>query len=206
MSMINVFVSVATNFVQSSTAAEQRYHNFGDLARFAYCLLKKIKMASSLPLVEQWEEYVVPNHSRFTAIDEKDSFSGPRVMAPLDKLGSQYKRTEFHRDARCFIEEFVNRLLSTVASKLLIGQGMSCFCLASVVGGDNVALLQLYNKLFEGLLEKGWTRGSEVEACRDEYQSFVQEQRQLEGSSTRSRPDVGDVLSVCSAQAGFYAR
>ena len=47
--------------------------------------------------------------------------------------------------------------------------------------------------------------GSEVEACRAEYQSFVQEQRQLERSSTRSRPDVGDVLSFCSGQAGLRA-
>ena len=75
-----------------------------------------------------------------------------------------------------------------------------------MVGGDDVAPLQLFNKLLDGLLEKGWTRGSEVEACRAEYQSFVQEQRQLERSSTRSRPDVGDVLSFCSGQAGFRAR
>ena len=36
--------------------------------------------------------------------------------------------------------------------------------------------------------------------------TFVQEQRQLERSSTRSRPDVGDVLSFCSGQVGFRAR
>ena len=75
-----------------------------------------------------------------------------------------------------------------------------------MVGGDDVAFLQLFNKLLDGLLEKGWTRGSEVEAYRAEYQSFVQEQRQLEWSSTRSRPDVGDVLSFCSGHAGFRAR
>ena len=33
----------------------------------------------------------------------------------------------------------------------------------------------------------------------------MQEERQLEPSSTRSRPDVGDVLSFCSTQAGFRA-
>ena len=48
--------------------------------------------------------------------------------------------------------------------------------------------------------------GSEVEACRAEYQSFVQEHRQLERSSTSSHPDVGDVLSFCSGQAGFRTR
>ena len=108
MSMVHVSVSVAINFVHSSTAADQGYHAFGELAPFVYCLLQKIKKASSLPLVEQWEEYVVPNHSRFPAIDGKDFLSGTRIMAAVDKVGSQYLRTEFRRDARRFLEEFVN--------------------------------------------------------------------------------------------------
>ena len=100
----------------------------------------------------------------------------------------------------------MNCVLSTVAARSVIGQSLCCFCPSIVVGGDDVAPLQLFNNLLDGLLEKGWTKGSEVEACRAEYQSFVQEQRQLERSSTRSRLDVGDVLSFCSAQAGFRAR
>ena len=91
MSMTRVSVSVANNFVHSSTAADQGYHAFGELARFVYWLLQKTA-ASSLPLVEQWEEYIVPNHSRFPTIDEKDFLSGSRVMAALDKVGSQYLR------------------------------------------------------------------------------------------------------------------
>ena len=206
LSMINVSVSVATIFVHSSTAADQGYHAFGEYARFVYCLLQKIKKASSLPLVEQWEEYVVPNHSRIAAIDDKDFLADTRVMAALDKFGSHYLWTEFRRDARRFLEEFVNCVLSTVASRFVIEQGLSCFCPAIVVDGDDVAPFQLFNKLLDGLLEMDWTRGSEVEACRTEYQSFVQEQRQLERSYTRSRPVVGDVLSFGSAQAGFRAR
>ena len=71
MSFCRVSVSVSNNFVHSSTAADQGYHAFRELARFVYCLMQKIKKASSLPLVEQWEEYVVPNHSRFPAIEDK---------------------------------------------------------------------------------------------------------------------------------------
>ena len=156
--------------------------------------------------MEQWEEYVVPNHSRFPAIDNKNSFVGTRVMAALGKVGSHYLQKDFRHDARRFLEDFVNCVLSTVAARSVIGQGLSCFCPAIVVDGDDVAPLQLFNKLLDGLLEKGWTRGSEVEASRAEYQSSVQEQRQMERSSTSSRPDVGDVLSFCSAQAGFRAR
>ena len=173
------------------------------------CLLpatKKNKKASSLTLVEQWEEYVVPNQWRFPAIDEKDFLAGTRVMAALGKVGSQYLQTEFRRDARRFLEEFVYCVLSTVASRSVIGQGLSCFCPAIVFGGDDVAPFQFFNKLLDGLLEKCWTRGSEVEVCRAEYQSFAQEERQRERSSTRSRPDVVDALSFCSAQAGFRAR
>ena len=90
LSMIHVSVSVASNFVHSSTAADQCYHTFGELARFVYCLLQKIRKASSLPLVEQWGEYMVPNHSRFPAIDDKNFLIGTPVMAALDKVGSHY--------------------------------------------------------------------------------------------------------------------
>ena len=38
---------------------------------------------------------------------------------------------------------------------------------------------------------------------RAEYRSFEQEQRQLERSSTRNRPDIPDLLSFRSTQAGF---
>ena len=67
------------------------------MAHFVYCLLQKFKKASSLPLVEQWEEYVFPNRSRSPAIDEKDFLSGTRMRAALGKVGSQYLRTEFCR-------------------------------------------------------------------------------------------------------------
>ena len=204
LSITHVSVSVANNFIHTPAAADQGNHAFGELARFIYCLLQKIKIVSSLPLVEQWEEYVVPNHSRFAPIDDKNFLELTRVIAALGKVGSQYLQKEFRRDAR-FLEDFLNCVLSTVAARSVIGQALSCFCPAIMVGGDDVAPLQLFNKLLDGLLEKGWTRGSEVEACRAEYQSSVQEQRQLERSSTRSRPDVGDVLSFCSGQAGFRA-
>ena len=82
---------------------------------------------------------------------------------------------------------------------------MSCFCPAIVVGGNDVAHVLLFNKLLCAILEESWARWSEVEACRAEYQSFEQEQWKLERSSTRIRPDVGDVLSFRSIKAGFRA-
>ena len=86
LSITHVSVSVANNFIHPPTAADQGYHAFGELARFIYCLLQKIKTASSLPLVEQWEEYVVANHSRFAPIDDKHFLEGTRVMAALGNI------------------------------------------------------------------------------------------------------------------------
>ena len=128
------------------------------------------------------------------------------MLAALSKIGSSCLKREFQRDPRRFLEEFTTSVLSTVAARSKIGQGLSCFCPAIVIGGDDHAPLHLLGLLLDGLLERGWVKGSEIEACRSEYQSFVQEQRQLERSSTRSRPDIGDVLSFCCSQAGFRAR
>ena len=182
------------------------YHTFGELARFIYCLLQKIKQGSSLPRVEQWDDYMLPNHSKFPPNADGEFLAGTWVLAALSKIGSSYLKREFQRDARRFLEEFTTSVLSTVAARSKIGQGLSCFCPAIIIGGDNHAPLHLLGLLLDGLLDRRWVKGSEMEACRSEYQSFVQEQRQLERSSTRSRPDIGDVLSICSSQAGFRAR
>ena len=128
------------------------------------------------------------------------------MLAALNKIGSSYLKREFQRVARRFLEEFTTSVLSTVTARSKIGQGLSCFCPAIIIGRDDHAPLHLLGLLLDGILDHGWIKGSEIEACRAEYQSFVQEQRQLERSSTRSRPDVGDVLSFCSSQVGFRAR
>ena len=205
-SMTCFSVSVANNFVHCQTASDYGYHTFGELARFIYCLLQKIKQGSSLPLVEQWDDYVLPNHSKFAPIADGEFLAGTRVLAALNKIESSYLKREFQRDARRFLEEFTTSVLSTVAARSKIGQGLSCFCPAIIIGGDDHASLHLLGLLLDGLLDHGWVKANEIEACRSEYQSFVQEQRQLERSSTRSRPDIGDVLSFCSSQVGFRAR
>ena len=199
-------VSVANNFVQCQTASDYGYHTFGELARFIYCLLQKIKQGSSLPLVEQWDDYVLPNHSKLAPIADGEILAGTRALAAVNKIGRSYLKREFQRDVRRFLEEFTTSELSTVAARSKIGQGLKCFFPAIVIGGDDHAALHLLALLLDGLLDHGWVKGSEIEACRSEYQSFVQEQRQLERSSTRSRPHIGDVLSFCSPHTGLRAR
>ena len=199
-------VSVAINFVHCQTASDYGYHTFNEMARLIYCLLQKIKQGSSLPLVEQLDDNVLPNHSKFPPIAVGEFLPGTRVLAALNKIQSSYLKREFQRDARRFLEELTTSVLSTVAVRSKIGQELSFFCPAIIIGGDDHAPLHLLGLLLAGFLDRGWVKGSEIEAYRAEYQSFAQEQRQLERSSTRSRPDVGDVLSYCSSQAGFRAR
>ena len=126
-------VSVANNFVHCQTTSDYRYHTFSELARFIYCLLQKIKQGSSLPLVEEWDDYVLPNHSKNAPIADGE------FLAALNKIGSSYLKREFQRDARRFLEEFTTSVLSTVAARSKIGQGLSCFCPAIIIGGDDHA-------------------------------------------------------------------
>ena len=89
-------VSVANNFVHCQTASDYGYHKFGELARFFYCLLQKIKQVSSLPLVEQLDDYVLPNNSKFAPIADGEFLAGTRLLAALNKIGSSYLKREFH--------------------------------------------------------------------------------------------------------------
>ena len=155
-------VSVANNFVHCQTASNYGYHTFGELARFIYCLLQRIKQGSSLPLVEQWDNYVLPNHSKFPPIADGEFLAGTRVLAALNKIGSSYLKREFQRDARRFLEEFTACVLSTVAARSNIEQWLSCFCPAIIVEGDNNAPLHLLGLLLDGLLDHGWVKGSEI--------------------------------------------
>ena len=199
-------VSVANNFIHCQTVIDYGYYTFLELARSIHCLLQKMKQGSGLPLVEQWDDYVLPNHSKFPPTADGEFLARTRVLAALNKVESSYWKREFQRDARRFLEEFTTSVLSTVAARSKIGQGLSCFWPAIIIGGDDHAPLHLLGLLLDGLLEGGLVKGSEIEACRSEYQSFVQEQRQLERASTRSRHDIVDVLSFCSSQADFRAR
>ena len=123
MSMISVSVSVVNNFIHPQTASDYGYHSFDELARFIYCLLQKIKQGTSLPLVEQWDEYVLANHSKFPPIADGEFLSGTRVLAALNKIGISYLKKEFQRDARRFLEDFTTSVLSTVAARSKAGQG-----------------------------------------------------------------------------------
>ena len=80
------------------------------------------------------------------------------MLAALNKIGSSYLQREFQRDARRFLEEFTTSVLSTVAARKKIGQGLSCFCPVIIIGGEDHAPLHP----LDGLLDRGWVKGSEI--------------------------------------------
>ena len=103
------------------------------------------------------------NHSKFPAIADGEFLSRKRVLAARNKIASCYLKKEFQRDARRFLEVFLTSVLSTVAARSKVGQGLSCFCPAIIIGGDDHAPLQLLGLLLDGLPKCGWMKGSEIE-------------------------------------------
>ena len=123
------FVSNNNNFAaQQSRQSDYGYRAYGELSHFVYCLLQKIKASWSLPVFERWESYMLPDHSSLTAIEEDQFLVGTRVHAALEKMRSQYLKKEFRSSARRFLEEFTSTVLSTVAARSKLAQGVSCFC------------------------------------------------------------------------------
>ena len=145
------------------------------------------------------------NHSCFGVIAEEHFFEGTRLLASLEKINSSFLRQEIRRDCRRLVEDLVSTILSIVAVRSPFGQGLSCFCPEIVIGGDDYSAFHLFGQLLDGLLELGWIRGLEVEPAKAEFHSLVQEQRQVETSSYRSRAPINSVFAF-SSQPGFRSR
>ena len=128
------------------------------------------------------------------------------IHAALEKMSSSYLKKEFRSNACRLLDEFCSTILSTVAARSKLGQGGSCFCPEIILGGDDHSAFFLYGQLLVGLFECAWEKGSNIEACKAEFQSFVREQRQLERHSTRKRPDVGNILVYFAQQTLFQSR
>ena len=89
---------------QQPSQNDNGYRAYGELSHFVYCLLQKIKARGSLPVVEKWESYMLPNHSAFPAIEDQHFLVGTRVHAALEKMTSQYLKKEFRSSVRRFLD------------------------------------------------------------------------------------------------------
>ena len=128
-----------------------------------------------------------------------------RLLSSLEKINISFLRKDFRTDCRRFLEDLVSTILSTVASRSPVGQGLSYFCPEIVIGGDNYSAFHLFGKLLDRLLELGWVRESENEPAKADFHSFVREERQVESSGNRSRVPINSVFAFCN-QPGFRSR
>ena len=101
---------------------------------------------------------MLANHTKNPPIADAEFQVGTRVLAAVNKIGIAYLKKEFQRDARRFLEDFTNSVLSTVASRSKTGQRLSCFCPEIVLGGDKHAPLHQFGRLLDGLSERGGSR------------------------------------------------
>ena len=189
----------------NSGRADYGYLAVGELSRFVYCLLQKVKPGSDLPVIEKREAYMLPNHSCFGAIAGENFLEGTRLLSFLEKINSSFLHKKFRKDCRRFLEDLVRTILSTVAARSPIRQGLSCFCPEIVIGGDDYSAFHLFGQLLDRLLELGWIRGSELEPAKAEFHFFVREQRQVETSGNRSRVPINSVFAFCN-QPGVRSR
>ena len=128
-----------------------------------------------------------------------------RLLSSLEKLNSSFLRKEFRRDCRRFLEDLVSTILSTVAARSPVGQGLSCFCPEIVIGGENYSAFHLFGQLLDGMLELSRVRLCEIEPAKAEFHPFVHEQRQEDTSGNRSRAPISSVFAI-SKQPGFRSR
>ena len=110
------------------------------------------------------------------------------MAAVLEKVKSVCLRAVFRKNCRQILNEFVSTILSTVAARSLVGEGGSCLSPVILVGGDNYSAFYLFGQPIDVFLNFGWVKGSDIEAAKAEFHSFVCEQRQIEQSSNLRVP------------------
>ena len=78
--------------------------------------------------------------SRFPPIEAKKFLAGRRNAGSLKKVDSVYLRNEIWKDARKFLDKLTSTVLSVVAARSDVGQGLCCFCPKIVVEGMAMTL------------------------------------------------------------------
>ena len=119
------------------------------------------------------------NHSAFPTIEKEHFLEGTRVQAALETVSSYYFKCEFRKNSRHVLEVHIHNILSNLAARSLIGQGLSCL-IEIIIGGDDYFMCYLFEQLRDGFFEKKWIKGSVVEPSKEEFHSFMREHRQLE--------------------------
>ena len=134
--IIVCIVSVAHNFTELHSGwAEYDYLAFGELSRFVFCLLRKLKRSQDLLVIERWQIYMLPNHSCFGALEWNHFPEGTHLLSSLEKKTLLSSEMIFAKTVVIFWRN------SRVAARSPVRQGLSCFCPKTVIG---VMIIQLF--------------------------------------------------------------
>ena len=75
-----------------------------------------------------------------------------------------------------------------------------------IIWGDYYSALFLLGQLLNCFIASEWEKDSSIEACETEFQSFVNDQPQLECHVSRTHSDISNILSYLTHQSGFCSR
>ena len=121
-------VSDSHNFVpERQRPHDYGFRAYGELSRFVYCLLQKVKDSESLPLIEKWETYMLPNHSSFTSVPLENFLVGSRFLEYVSKLPSPSLRSSFKQDCFTFFEDLISQILVNNCSSFTNRTRDECF-------------------------------------------------------------------------------
>ena len=70
---------------------------------------------------------MLTNNFCFGAMREEQFLEGCRILPALEKRNSSFLRNEFRRECHSLLEEFVTTILSLVAARSLVAEGLTCF-------------------------------------------------------------------------------
>ena len=125
----------------------------------------------------------------------------------LRRLGAFTSSLIFIKKSREYLENLFWIIMLTVYAWILIIQGLSCFCLDIVLGGDDYSAVYLFGRLVDWLLDNRWIKGSTNEPAIQGAVSFSRERAEATGTAFHEEtPNKGPIMFSCVSQAGFRGR
>ena len=112
--------------------------------------------------IEESLAYLLPNLSYSTPIGEEHFLQSARHLTPLEKVSSFYLKLKCRKDCLQFLEylvQNVQNVVSTVAARSFISQGLGCFCRKIIIGEDYYSAFNLFGNFLMGFRRKSGSTG-----------------------------------------------
>ena len=119
----------AVTFVKQQTGrSDYSFHNYMEMCSFIYCLLTRIRKVSSLPELNEWDEYVDPAKMASFELVETSDFLRNHDFGKTLKNAKRSEARAFRGHCREFVDQLVDGILSSQAASSVLMQGLYSFC------------------------------------------------------------------------------